>query len=208
MPEPRPSFIRKYLPLIVAISLMVAASSIIAIKTLYSSGPIPTDSSQLRGQSEVAPEDHISPVPPTKLPVSGSLAPDFILTNLASETVRLSDFIGSPIIINFWATWCGPCRIEMPLLQDRFAQLADQDLVVLAVNFDESKDLVEAFRDEFGITFEILLDPGARVQRLYRMRGYPASFFVDRSGLIQVHHIGLMNEDQINAGLVRIGIDV
>jgi len=139
-------------------------------------------------------------------PIVGAQAPDFALLDLEGELVRLTDLRGQPILINFWATWCGPCRLEMPIMQQRFEEFGDQGLIVLAVNFDEPQSIVQAFNSEIGLTFPILLDPGAEVQRLYRMRGYPASFFVDQDGIIQAHHVGLMTEDQLDENLALIGI--
>ncbi len=139
-------------------------------------------------------------------PVKGALAPDFTLVNLEGENVSLSDFHGQPVLINLWATWCGPCRIEMPAIQARFERYQDDGFVVLAVNFDEQRGDVQAFRDEFGLTFQMLLDPGAEVQKLYRTRSYPSSFFVDRNRVIQVQHIGVMTEGNLDGNLAQIGL--
>jgi peroxiredoxin len=139
-------------------------------------------------------------------PSRGALAPDFTLINLAGEEVSLSDFRGQPIVINFWASWCGPCRLEMPAIQERYKKYKDEGLVILAVNFDEPVSVVKSFRDELDLTFTLLLDPGAIVQRLYRNRTYPTSFFVDVDGIIQWQHIGVMTERQIDENLVQIGL--
>ena len=139
-------------------------------------------------------------------PVQGSIAPDFKLQNLNGEDVQLSDFRGHPVLINLWATWCGPCKLEMPAIQDRFELYEEDGLVVLAVDFDEPESVVQEFRDELGLTFQILLDPGANVQKLYRNRNYPTSFFVDEAGVIQVHHIGVMTKGQLDINLVEIGL--
>jgi peroxiredoxin len=139
-------------------------------------------------------------------PVRESLAPDFTLFNTLGEEVQLSRFKGQAILINFWATWCGPCRIEMPALQDRFERYQDDGLVVLAVDFDESQEDVAFFGEELGLTFELLLDPGGDIQSLYRIIGYPTSYFVDSQGIVKVKHIGIMTEDQLDDNLARIGI--
>ncbi len=139
-------------------------------------------------------------------PEKGALAPDFALKNLDGEVVRLSDFRGRPVLINLWATWCGPCRLEMPLFEERFQMFKDDGFVVLAVDFDEPAEAVAAFGDELGLTFDLLLDPGAKVQKLYRNRTYPSSFFVDREGVIQVQHIGVMTEGQLDGYLAELGL--
>ena len=140
-------------------------------------------------------------------PSRGARAPDFTLINLAGEEVSLSDFRGQPIVINFWASWCGPCRLEMPAIQERYKKYKDDGLVILAVNFDEPVSVVKSFRDELDLTFTLLLDPGAIVQKLYRNRTYPTSFFVDVDDIIQWQHIGVMTERQIDENLARIGLE-
>jgi peroxiredoxin len=141
-------------------------------------------------------------------PSPGSLAPDFTLTTINGDSVSLNQYRGKTVLVNFWATWCGPCRIEMPAIQSRFEQFRDEGLVVLAVDFDESQEVVAAFRDEFDLTFELLLDPGAEVQRLYRNRSYPTSFFIDPQGVIQVQHIGVMTEGQLDNYLEQLGLGI
>ena len=141
-------------------------------------------------------------------PILGSLSPDFALVDLAGEQVKLSDFEGKPVVVNFWATWCAPCRVEMPALQARFEQHKSSGLRILAVDFDEPREDVRDFRDELGLTFTILLDPGAKVQKLFRTRAYPTTFFIDRNGVIQVQHFGAMTEKQLDANLGQIGIGI
>lgn len=138
-------------------------------------------------------------------PVTDALAPDFELVNVEGENVKLSDYRGQAVLINFWATWCGPCRIEMPAIQARYEQYSPE-LVILAVDNDESLEIVSAFVDELGLTFPVLLDPGAAIQNLYQIRGYPSSYFVDANGIIQVVHIGIMTEGQLDGYLAEVGI--
>lgn len=140
-------------------------------------------------------------------PKQGALAPDFTLFTVEGEEITLSELRGRPVMINLWATWCAPCRIEMPHIQDRFERYANEGFLVLAVDFDEPAGLVEEFRDELGLTFDLLLDPGAEVQELYRNRSYPSSFFVDENGVIQVQHIGVMTEGQLDENLAAIGLE-
>jgi peroxiredoxin len=135
----------------------------------------------------------------------GSLAPDFELEDINVGLLRLSDFRGKVVLVNFWATWCAPCRFEMPTFQSRFEQFGG-DLVVLAVDFDEPPEQVAAFAEELGLTFNVLLDPGGETQNLYQVRGYPSSVFVDPDGVVQVIHIGIMTEGQLDGYLTDIGL--
>lgn len=139
-------------------------------------------------------------------PRAGSRAPDFILTSLDGKEYRLSDLRGRPVLLNFWATWCGPCQVEMPDIQERYERHSP-DLVVLAIDFDESAEIVAPFVSELGLTFPILLDPGGKVNaELYNVRGYPSSYFVDSDGVIRVVQIGLMTKGQIGSYLEEVGI--
>lgn len=139
-------------------------------------------------------------------PEIDSLAPDFTLLSTVGDEIQLNNLKGQAVLINFWATWCGPCRIEMPSIQDRFEMYQDDGLVVLAIDFDEPLEDVAFFGEELGLTFELLLDPGGDIQSLYRILGYPTSYFVDSEGIIKVKHIGIMTERQLDDNLARIGI--
>lgn len=139
-------------------------------------------------------------------PVVGANAPDFTLENLDGSKISLLDMRGKYVLINFWATWCGPCRIEMPDIQEKFEKHSP-DFHVLAINFDEPKPQVQSFVEELGLTFDVLLDPGGEIQSLYRVRGYPTSVFVDQAGIIKVVHIGLMTEEQLSSYLMDLGFE-
>jgi peroxiredoxin len=109
------------------------------------------------------------------------------------------------VLVNFWATWCDPCRLEMPDLQARAERFPDR-LVILGVNFDEPESDVRAFAEELRLTFPLLLDPGAEVQEAYRVLGYPTSVFVDETGIIRAVHVGIMSSDQIDGYLANLGL--
>ncbi len=135
-------------------------------------------------------------------------APDFALRDLRGNEVRLSEYRGRTVLLTFWATWCGPCRLEMPAFEDRYQELKDDNFIVLGVNYDEPVEDVRTFRDEFGLSFPLLLDPGGSVQRLYRIRGYPSSIFVDPQGVVRVVHLGLITEGQLRDYLVELGYNL
>ena len=138
-------------------------------------------------------------------PSVGLPAPDFELNDLNGEAWRLRDTRGKVTLINFWATWCAPCRLEMPTIQERADQYSSE-LAVLAVNFDESPEQVQSFVDKLSLHFAVLLDPGAKVQDLYRVRGYPTSFFVDETGKVRFQHIGILSEEQLDRYLHDLGV--
>lgn len=133
----------------------------------------------------------------------GSVAPDFVLSTPGGVHYRLAELRGKIVVVNFWATWCGPCRLEMPALQRGQDQIGREDMIVLAVNNDEPAEDVEDFGVELGVSFPLLLDPGGEVQRLYQVRAYPTTYFIDRTGRVAKVHLGLMTEEQINRYLVE-----
>lgn len=139
-------------------------------------------------------------------PVLGEVAPDFRLLKLDDKPLSLNEKRGKIVVLNFWATWCGPCKVEMPFfesMQNRFAP----DLEIWGVNFDEPRETVQQFVEELDLSFPILLDPGGEVQDLYRVRGYPTTYIVDREGKIRFHHIGLMTEEQLRGYLDQLGVN-
>jgi cytochrome c biogenesis protein CcmG/thiol:disulfide interchange protein DsbE len=142
---------------------------------------------------------------PPQGPSVGYHASDFELNTLAGEPVHLAELRGRPVVINFWATWCGPCREEMPLLEAAYTRYGD-GLAVLGVNYDEPQEMVQEFVDEMALSFPILLDPRARVQKLYRVRAFPTTYFLDEEGVIRFHHIGVLNEKQLAAYLEQLGV--
>jgi peroxiredoxin len=133
-----------------------------------------------------------------RVPQVGDPAANFDLTDPGGSTIELSELRGSAVLINFWATWCEPCRLEMPLFQDRYELLKDQGFTVLAVNADEPVGTVEEFQQEMGLTFPVLLDVDGQVQRQFRIRGFPTSILLDKEGVIQAVHIGVLHEDQLD----------
>jgi len=143
---------------------------------------------------------------PVTAPVVGGVAPDFEAVGTDGDEFRLSRTRGQVVVLNFWATWCEPCRAEMPLLEARSRALGSAGLLVVGVNFDEPVDVVRAFQAELGLTFPIVLDPGGRIQAQYQVLGYPSTFFVDRSGVIQIVHIGSMDELQLDDALREMGL--
>jgi len=127
---------------------------------------------------------------PPPLPRRGFTAPDFSLETLDGQTIALSDLRGQVLLINFWASWCPPCREEMPAIQQVYERYRDQDFVVLAVNLQEQDAQVTAFTDRLELTFPVLMDRDGSVFDRYRVMALPSTFFVDRAGVIQELAVG------------------
>ena len=140
-------------------------------------------------------------------PKKGAYAPEFTLINTAGEEVSLSSQRGKVVLINFWATWCPPCLQEMPGIQSRY-EMHKENFSVLAVNDGDPQALVVEFRDRVGLTFEPLIDTRGSVGQLYQISAFPTSMFVDEHGIIQIVHIGLMTEAQLDSYLVNLGVGV
>jgi len=140
-------------------------------------------------------------------PTAGHPAPDFTLTTLDGEVVSLSDFQGRPVIVNFWASWCGPCRLEMPHLQEAYTTRQDDGVVVLGVNLTKRENDtgdVAAFLEEFGVTFPVVLDEEGDVATLYEVRGQPASVFIDAVGDVQTVFYGPVNQQFIDERIAEM----
>jgi cytochrome c biogenesis protein CcmG/thiol:disulfide interchange protein DsbE len=132
-------------------------------------------------------------------PHPGFLAPDFELLDREGRQVELSSLRGSPVIINYWASWCGPCRSEMPAIENISHEYAEDGLVILGVNGTNQDNLAAAlsFVQELGITFPILLDETGEVGNLYRVQSLPTTFFIDPEGIVHDMIIGGMSETML-----------
>ncbi|BAS25956.1 TlpA family protein disulfide reductase [Limnochorda pilosa] len=128
----------------------------------------------------------------------GRPAPAFALETLDGRTVSLEALRGKVVFLNFWASWCGPCRDEAPDLQ-RFHQAYGDRVVQLGVNYREAEDHIRPFVQEFGLTFPIVRDRDGRVAEAYGMRGVPESWFIDASGVARFHWAGPLTYAQMEA---------
>lgn len=160
--------------------------------------------------TRVQPADTRSPGGPPA-PVSASAepaplpdhpAPDFTLATTDGATVSLGALKGQVVLVNVWATWCPPCRAEMPAVQAAYERYQDQGFTVLGVNQQEDAGAVAAFMAEHSLTFPALLDADGRVSSAYQARVVPSSFFVDRRGVVRVVYRGPMPQ-QVIAGTVE-----
>ena len=121
--------------------------------------------------------------------MEGQQAPDFALKSSTGENLRLSEFRGDVVMINFWATWCGPCRQEMPLLDELYARYQRVGFNLLGVNIDDDSRRAMQMIDELGVSFPVLFDARKDVSRLYEVEAMPVTVIVDREGTVRyVHH--------------------
>lgn len=138
-------------------------------------------------------------------PVAGHPAPDFELPTLDGETLSLSDFKGKPVLVNFWATWCAPCRAEFPDFQETFINNSD-NLMIIGVNNTSADqvDLVDDFVAEMGVTFPIVLDESGEIIKTYRVLGLPTTIFIDRNGVVNEVFTGPINRAYIESKLSEL----
>ena len=142
---------------------------------------------------------------PTQGTNVGSLAPDFQFYDSEERLVSLSDLRGKPVVLNFWATWCGPCVYEMPYLQQVYEEWSDRGLVLLAINMGGTSSQVEEFLQSHDLSLPVLLDTKRDVAARYSIRYVPTTFFIDKEGTIQAVKVGAFpNEQAIYGDLEKI----
>ncbi len=129
-------------------------------------------------------------------------APDFKLASLSGEEIRLSDFRGKPVVLNFWASWCGPCREESPILGSA-AKKYEQDIEFLGVAVNDSEDKVKTFSRRSGMDYPIGLDNGS-IADAYRVNGIPATFFIDGNGQIADTWVGAISEEELTSRIEEL----
>lgn len=134
----------------------------------------------------------------------GNRARDFTLETLEGAELSLQDYRGNVVLVNFWATWCAPCRDEIPDIQATYEAYQDDGFVVLGVNVEESRQQVEPFVAALGMTYPVLLDETGQVLKMYRAIGLPMSVILDRDGVIQVRHVGYVTAAQLERYLAQL----
>lgn len=169
---------------VIAAVLLVVLTSVVIVQAMG------TDSEQSSAEQQTKPtKDNL---PGLKI---GVKAPDFELNNLTGEKVRLSDYQGKKVVLNFWATWCAPCKKEMPDLQ-KYYEKAGDDVVILAVNIDPQYDVAD-FAKKMNTQFPILLDDKDEVNNLYQIMTIPTTYFIDENGLIQNKYLTSLTTEKL-----------
>ena len=140
-----------------------------------------------------------SPITLTEAPIVGHPAPDFMLQTAVGQTIALADYVaaaggtGQPVVLNFWASWCGPCRVEMPNFQRANVQFNGR-IAFLGINQGEDSQTVTDFGNEFSVTYPLLVDQDSEVNRLYEVRSLPTTLFIDHNGIVREVVIGILSE--------------
>lgn len=137
-------------------------------------------------------------------PLSGGPAPDFTLTLFDGGQLSLSELRGQVVVINFWASWCPPCRDEAPVLERAWRRYRDRGVTLVGVDYMDTEPAARAYIEEFGITYPNGPDLGSRIARTYRIRGVPETFFITPQGEIAEVFIGPLSEDRLTAMLERL----
>jgi len=121
--------------------------------------------------------------------LTGQSAPDFALKSSTGENLRLSEYRGDVVMVNFWATWCGPCRQEMPLLDELYSRYQRVGFSLLGVNIDDNSSKAMNMVSELGVSFPVLFDVHKEVSKLYQVEAMPVTILIDREGTVRhVHH--------------------
>ncbi len=199
-PSPRAVETRLQLPRWIA-ALFVAIIAIASLAALVA--PMLRATAVPTGSTNVGVITNVVDSPSTSSRVGGQ-APDFLWVKPSGETTRLSALKGTPVVLNFWATWCKPCVVEMPRLEA--AARANPDIRFFEIDLDEDSAKVRGFFDSLGIThLEPLIDVGTIVARKYELgSGVPDTFFIGRDGIVKAAVLGEMDEAKIATGIAAV----
>jgi peroxiredoxin len=204
-PPPAPSLLERPAVRVVVAGLIVGALAFGAF--LLRSGGSGSATPQSGGASRTdAAGAGVGPITSAP-PVVGKPAPDFALRDASGKVVRLSDLRGKVVWVNFWATWCVPCKRELPDIQALYDEKHAAGLEVLEVNYQEDLGTARGFLDARGIRLpNLLMDESGSVYEQYRLQGLPDSFFIDRDGNLAAQQFGFLTQDKMRERLATAGL--
>lgn len=127
----------------------------------------------------------------------GTQAPNFSLEQLNTKPLKLSDLKGKGVVLNFWGSWCEPCKAEFPELEKQYQRFQSEGIEVVGVNISETPLAIQQFVDQYHVSFPILMDRQSEITRLYQIGPIPTTFFIDKDGIVKEQVIGQMNESII-----------
>ena len=185
--------------LVLAFVILLAGASV-----LYNQLSQSTDANQLATQEPPA-TDPTDPEETKETRPNRTMAPDFTVYDAEGNPVRLSDYVGKPIVLNFWASWCGPCRMEMPEFQEKYLEYGEavQFLMVNATGGRETVDSAKEFLAGTDYTFPVLFDEAIEASAVYSVYSLPTTYFIDAEGYLVARAIGA-----IDAGILQRGINM
>jgi len=146
----------------------------------------------------------LSRVPATSPALVGSIAPDFAVSDLDGNPIRLADLRGRPVVVNFWASWCGPCVEEFPLLEDAARRHEADGLAIVGIVYQDRSETARTFMDRNGGRWPAAMDPGERVAAAYGILAPPETFFIGRDGTIVARQIGQLSQGSLDEQLAAI----
>jgi peroxiredoxin len=179
----KPSLVRFYAMLMIGVGLV--AIGIVLFMLLNNSGASSVDPSAVPAQVDFA-------------------APELTLEDLSGTPVSLNDYLGSVVLVNLWATWCPPCRDEMPALQSFYDDNKSDGFVLIAINQEEPLEIVKPFVKEFGLTFPVWLDLNYQAEREFKTMSLPSSFVIDRDGRVRLMWFGSISKKNLEKYVIDI----
>ena len=191
---------------------LVLALVLIGAGALYNSlagsvqlGGLATTPPETQAPTEIPGEESTEPADthPTEPPAN--IAPDFTMLDMEGNEVTLASFFGKPIVLNFWASWCGPCKMEMPEIQ-KFYDKYGQEIHFLLVSVDDSLDAAKSFISDSGYTFPVYFDTTSVGAYTYGASSIPLTFFIDAEGNLTAYYMGAMSESILQQGVDMIYI--